>query len=284
MSNLIFEMKKIVEDSKNKNLPNLLIRNQLKEYLHYFVLNFIYNSKYKEMIFYGGSALRILYGLPRMSEDIDFEADKNLDFAELQKDLKEYFKSDLQLRDNFSVVKTKNINRIFLKLPIMYEIGLSNHADETLNVKIEAKPETEEYFKNLKTEITPKAEYGMSFLVKHYDLPTLFASKLIAVLDRPEKGFLSGKKEDRISFKGRDFYDLIWYMEKEIIPDKNMLELRGNKDSVDKIFDKIEDFISKNNIEKGLKRDLSSLFESQEFVENFSKNFINIFRSLRKRY
>lgn len=73
MENFILELKKIVDESKDDNLSNDSIRNLLKEYLHYFVLDFIYNSEFKDLIFYGGSCLRILYDLPRMSEDLDFE-------------------------------------------------------------------------------------------------------------------------------------------------------------------------------------------------------------------
>lgn len=282
MSNLIFEMKKIADKAKEKNLSNLLIRNQLKEYLHYFVLNFIYNSEFKDLIFYGGSALRILYGLPRMSEDLDFEADDKFDFTALKEGLSKYFEGELDLKDKFSVVKLKNINRIFLRLPVMYEVGLSSHAEETLNIKVEARPESKEYFNGLTVEATPKAEFGNSFLIKHYDLPTLFASKLAAVLDRPNKGFSVGSKDEGINFKGRDFYDLIWYMEKGINPNKGMLELRGIRQSLNEIFGNIEVFAKANNIEKGLKRDLSGLFESQEFVNNFAENFLSIFRNLRK--
>src|SRR3989338_2795568 len=49
-------------------------RNALKEELQYYVLNFIYHHlEYNNWIMYGGSALRIIHGLDRMSVELDFE-------------------------------------------------------------------------------------------------------------------------------------------------------------------------------------------------------------------
>ena len=49
-------------------------RNKLKEALQYYVLNFIYHHPaYSKWVMYGGSALRIIHGLDRMSVDLDFE-------------------------------------------------------------------------------------------------------------------------------------------------------------------------------------------------------------------
>lgn len=64
MNNLIFEMKKITDDAKKEGLSKNQIFVRLKEFLHYFVLDFIYNSEFKGMVFYGGSCLRIIYDLP----------------------------------------------------------------------------------------------------------------------------------------------------------------------------------------------------------------------------
>ncbi|MEI7615688.1 MAG: nucleotidyl transferase AbiEii/AbiGii toxin family protein, partial [Actinomycetota bacterium] len=70
-------------------------RNALKEELQYFVLNFIYHHpKYSKWIMYGGSALRIIHDLNRMSVDLDFEishivSEKFLE--ELKKEVEDYF-------------------------------------------------------------------------------------------------------------------------------------------------------------------------------------------------
>jgi len=284
MNNLIFELENIVSENKKKNLPSDVIENLLKEYLHYFVLDFIYNSSdFKDMVFYGGSALRMLFDLPRLSEDIDFEADENLSLAGLAKALENYFKKDLALYEKFSANRMRTINRIFLKFPVLHDIGLSPHKSEVLRLKVEARPLPKEFFKDAKITLTSKSKYGRSFIVKHYDLPTLFATKIPAIFGRGERGFKKGKIEEGINFKGRDFYDLIWYMEQGVVPDPIMLEKKEIKKPLKEIFDEIESFVINNkSFAKGLASDLRPLFVSTGFVDVFSKNFLEIFQRARK--
>ena len=285
MNNFILEMQNIVKDAKKQGLENDLICNILKEYLHYFVLDYIYGSKFKDIVFYGGSALRMLFDLPRLSEDIDFEADERINLRELAVGLENYFKKDLALYEKVQVNKMRTINRIFLKLPVLYEIGLSPHKGEVLRLKVEARPLPTEFFNNTKTSLTLKSKYGVTFVAKHYDLPTLFAMKLPAILGRGKGGFKKGKAEEGINFKGRDFYDLIWYMEQGIIPDPIMLEKREIKKSLKEIFDEIEIFVANNkSFTKGLSGDLWPLFASTGFVDTFSKNFLEVFQTARKKY
>jgi len=73
-------------------------RNALKEELQFYVLNFIYHHpEYNKWIMYGGSALRIIHGLDRMSVDLDFEVSEKVTeefLAELKKEIEEYFVSN----------------------------------------------------------------------------------------------------------------------------------------------------------------------------------------------
>ena len=67
-------LKPIVEEKKHLGVPNMVILNYLKEYIQYLVLYLIYNhSKFKKLVFKGGSCLSICYNLPRLSEDLDFD-------------------------------------------------------------------------------------------------------------------------------------------------------------------------------------------------------------------
>ena len=163
----------------------------------------------------------------------------------------------------------------------MKELGLSAHHSETLRIKIEIRLIDADYLKNIKPIFTPKFKYGRSFIIKHYDLPTLFASKLAAILSRPEKGFARGRAEEKINFKGRDFFDLIWYMEKGILPNKEMLRVNGFEESIEEIFNKISVFITGTELKTGLKKDLEPLFISKNFVDNFVNNFKKVFQNLR---
>ena len=73
-------------------------RNALKEELQYYVLNFIYHHpEYNSWIMYGGSALRIIHGLDRMSVDLDFEVTHEVTekfLEELKKEVDDYYESD----------------------------------------------------------------------------------------------------------------------------------------------------------------------------------------------
>jgi len=70
-------LKRIVQDKKLQGKSKFLIRNYLREYIQYLVLSLLYNQKkMKNLVFKGGSCLRICYGLPRLSEDLDFDYSK----------------------------------------------------------------------------------------------------------------------------------------------------------------------------------------------------------------
>ena len=115
--------------SKNKDIKSKdYLRNLLKEELQIVVLNFIYtNSKYKDLIFTGGTCLRKFYGLGRLSEDLDFDthdgysfAGKEFDYNKFANDLITYFNSVLKYKNISAKVKYKTV---FLKLPVLREIG-----------------------------------------------------------------------------------------------------------------------------------------------------------------
>ena len=122
-------LKLTYETNKEKN--SLFIRNLLKERLQYFVLNFIYNSSYgKNFIFKGGTCLKFCFGLPRLSEDLDFDVNNYRQFS-LQKftsDLKKYFISKLKYEDLKIKISGKN-KIIYLQFPILKKIGFP--ADKT---------------------------------------------------------------------------------------------------------------------------------------------------------
>src|SRR3990167_11368423 len=70
-------------------------RNALKEELQFYVLNFVYhNPEYNKWIMCGGSALRIIHGLDRMSVDLDFEVPHAVTenfLEEIKEEVEDYF-------------------------------------------------------------------------------------------------------------------------------------------------------------------------------------------------
>ena len=121
---------------KSSNANRLFIRNQLKQYLQVIVLQYLFSHPiYRNLIFYGGSALSLCYQLPRLSEDLDFlDHTSNIDLLMLQKDLTTFFtkETDVQIRS------TVQHFMIYLKFPILRELGLSSKSEtDDLFIKLE---------------------------------------------------------------------------------------------------------------------------------------------------
>src|SRR3990167_8155252 len=92
--------------------------NILKEYLQYKILNSIFNSEYAaKLVFLGGTALRIVYGSTRFSEDLDFD---NFTLSEQEfTDLSTIIKNDLTLEGLTVEIHTvtRNAYRIKIRIP-----------------------------------------------------------------------------------------------------------------------------------------------------------------------
>ncbi|TSC86288.1 MAG: Uncharacterized protein G01um101416_711 [Microgenomates group bacterium Gr01-1014_16] len=247
------------------------IRNLLKEELQVFVLNFIYTSAYKNLIFTGGTCLRKFYGLPRISEDLDFDViDASFDFDEFEKDLKGYFTKDLQYKD--LDLKFKN-QTIFLKFPVLREIGFSTASDsDILFLRLDFSFNKD---KNFGTESQLFSSYDFSFLAKTYDFSTLFANKITAFLTREYK---KGNKQME-SFKGRDVFDLIWMLGevKKTGFKVNLQRVEGLLGVGDR------NILRKMILEKAgridpkdLFNDLKSFFKDTGFVDSFCRDFMKL--------
>ncbi len=262
-------LKDIVNKSKIQN--DLFKRNLLKEYLQIVVLDFIYSHpRYSRLIFYGGSCLAHCFGLPRLSEDLDFvDAKKNIDISGLAYDLEKYFRNETDLLPKIVVQKF----RIYLKFPVLSDLGLAapNESD-WLFVKVEIFKDFD-FCKNYKTQILPLFKYNRSILINTFDLPTLMATKIRAILYRKwEKTDKKGKT--LIKVKGRDYFDLMWYLEKSVKPNLNCLEnikdIKGLKRKLFDIVDKAD--------ERSIRLDLEGLIDDTNFVKNISKNMIDILK------
>ena len=87
-------------------------RNALKEELQFYVLNFIYHHpEYGKWIMYGGSALRIIHGLDRMSVDLDFEVSHEVTekfLKKLKREIEDYFINTYGADNDFLTIKITN--------------------------------------------------------------------------------------------------------------------------------------------------------------------------------
>lgn len=267
-------MKNLAAEKKMAGAPDFVLRNFLKEYLQYPVLEFIYNNPdYKRLIFTGGSCLRICYGAPRLSEDLDFDLlpkdYQKLKLEKLAKGLEGFFLKNYLLK---IAVKCQGKTRIYLKFPLLKELDLAGAGEsDWLYVKIES---NKTVFQNPETELTPVSRHGFNFLAKNYSLKFLMTGKIYAIFSRQ---WFKGQ-EIEINIKGRDFYDIYWYLQKKAEPDyKNLKRLIGVS-SEKELKEKLKERIEKAVTPQKLSYDLKNFFPDQLFIEDFCKNYKKIMR------
>jgi predicted nucleotidyltransferase component of viral defense system len=195
--------------------PNDLARGCLvREYLQARVLESLQDTgAFLRWAFLGGTALRFLYSIPRFSEDLDFSLIKVEEDAGFRTALTEV-KRALSLEDyrvEINVKDEKTVTSAWLKFPgLPYEIGMSPHTSQVLSIKVE-----------VDTRPPPGAVVATSIVRRHvtlnlchYDKASLLAGKLHAVLSRTWA-------------KGRDFYDLVWYLSDRSWPTPNLALLNA---------------------------------------------------------
>jgi predicted nucleotidyltransferase component of viral defense system len=243
----------------------------LKEVLQAYVLDFLYNqTSYRRLNFYGGTCLHVVYGLNRLSEDLDFDNQADLELNRLANDFVEYFRKSF----GYGEVSAKaqrgegGILRITLKFPVLNTLGLSPHPSEALHLKVEVS----QHEQVAVIQHTPVFVYGRSLVAAHFSLETMMAGKMLACLER---NFERGRGGAQI--KGRDFYDLLWFMQQRIQPLKEKLTRDGQQPyTVESAMLALQEKVAhiKPN---DLAIDLLPMFESRQYIEAwldaFHENF-----------
>jgi len=184
----------------------------LREIIQEVALLGLWRAKFFEhSAFYGGTALRILYGLDRFSEDLDFSLlapspDFNLAryTASLEEELLAFgFNVRVEMVDKAvesavqSAFLKANTRNELLVIEAGEELTGQVAAGQVLKVKIEVDTDPPPGF----TTLTRYLLQPIPFAVRSYSLQDLFAGKMHAILFR--------KWKNRV--KGRDWYDLVWY-------------------------------------------------------------------------
>ncbi|BET57746.1 nucleotidyl transferase AbiEii/AbiGii toxin family protein [Geobacter sp. 60473] len=179
----------------------------LREIIQEVALLGLWRSKFFEhAAFYGGTALRILYGLDRFSENLDFSLlEPSPDFnlarytASLVEELSAFgFNVRVEMVDKAveSAVQSAFLKANTRNELLVIETG-GELAGQVLKVKIEVDTDPPTGF----TTLTRYLLQPIPFAVRSYSLPDLFAGKMHALLFRRWK--------NRV--KGRDWYDFVWY-------------------------------------------------------------------------
>ena len=170
-------------------------RNILREYLQYKILEIIFNSKYaNEVTFLGGTALRIVHGNSRFSEDLDFD---NFSLTEEQfADLANEVKRGLELQGYEVEIKNvfKGAYRSYIRMPnVLFDNDMSNLKEEKIMIQIDTVPHAFDYAKD--TEILNKFDVFTQIFVTPIGI--LLSQKIYAALNRSRA-------------KGRDFFDIVF--------------------------------------------------------------------------
>ncbi|MEK7376435.1 MAG: nucleotidyl transferase AbiEii/AbiGii toxin family protein, partial [Candidatus Margulisiibacteriota bacterium] len=219
------ELEAVVKEFSSKGAKKGYILNSLKEYLQNIVLDFIYNNKKynSELVFTGGTCLRFCHGLPRLSEDIDFDCVGMIDKEGLASDIAAYFKRTLLFEQIRHSVKGGN-DTIYLKFPILDRLGLTFGNSDVLYVKLDVCVFPQD---NISSEVNTISKFGRYYFLKSYSLPDLMSGKIHAFLTRI---FFKGKGNES-DFKGRDLFDMVWFMGKKIEPNLKRIDLmmKGTK-------------------------------------------------------
>jgi hypothetical protein len=223
---------------------------------------------YSQLLFYGGSALAHCFGLQRLSEDLDFiDETKKVDVLRLAKDLEDYFSA----RTDLEVTTTVQKFRIYLKFPVLRDLGISTR-DETdfLFLKIEVYSKFD-FCERYTTDIRPIFKFNRSVLIKTLDLATLMATKIRAILFRKwEKTDKQGTTTVKV--KGRDYFDLLWYLQKGVKPNLSCIE---GFDTMEALKEKLLAMVGHIDT-RSIQLDLEALIDNPNFVKNMSRNMKTI--------
>jgi len=189
---------KQIESFYPENL-RIFKRNLLREYLQYVILDIIYNSRHgNRLIFMGGTAIHMIHGIRRFSEDLDFD-NKGLsqkDFENLSIQILrklELYGYSVEIQNRYG-----GAFRCFVKFPgIFHQHGISGHSREKLILQIDCEPQNFNY----KAERFILNKFDIFMKINAVPADVLLSQKLFAILNRPRS-------------MGRDFYDVIFLFSK----------------------------------------------------------------------
>lgn len=255
--------------------------NAMKEIIQEIVLcGLSRGGFFDEAAFYGGTALRIFYGLNRFSEDLDFallkpnpEFDLCKYFPYIEKEVKAYG-LNLSISEKIKTQES-NITSAFLKddtkehiLMFFPNENIQNTTSlKSIKIKFEVDinpPAGAKY--DLKYKLLPSPHQ-----VKLYDEGSLFAGKIHAILCR----------NWNYRTKGRDLYDYIFYLSKntkvntELIKEKlidSQVIKREEKFNIDELKDLLNKRFDQIDY-KNAKEDIETFIEDKNSLDLWSKEF-----------
>ncbi len=213
----------------------------LREILQEIVLLGLYDAGFfKHAAFYGGTALRILHNLPRFSEDLDFsllESNSEFNLKPYEEAIISTLKAfgfdvtiEIKEKNNISAIASAfvkgNTIEHLININAPKDITSKIHRDQAVKIKLEVDTNPPLEFETANViRLTPRP-----FSINAFTLPALYAGKMHAILCRAWS----------TRPKGRDWYDLVWYIANDIELDSIHLKSRLSQSCK---------YLEKNNIQ-----------------------------------
>lgn len=236
-------------------------KHMIKEYIQLMVLDYLSNSQYiKKLAYIGGTNLRLVKGIDRFSEDLDFDLrDMSADeFVSMTDDIVGFLRLNglnVEVRDRKNDRLTAFRRSIYFP-QLLFDLHLSGHKDERFLLKIEAQDQCVSY----EPVIVNVNRCGFFFPLPVPPDSVLLSMKLSALISRA---------------KGRDFYDtmFLWNL---AAPDYAFLQKRIGITSPEQLRTALNDMLAKTDLTIK-KRDFEHLLFSDRNSEKILRfgDFVN---------
>lgn len=185
----------------------------LREYLQYKILEIIFDSSYSDKLcFLGGTCLRLVHQQQRFSEDLDFD---NFDLSETEfNEIVVHIEKELS-KEGYEI-EFKNVFKgafhCYIRFPkLLFNEGLSGHLEEKILIQLD----TESQQFDFKPEKFILNKFDVFTVINTTPLDILLAQKFYAVINRKRN-------------KGRDFYDIVFLLGKNVLPNYDYLKFKLN--------------------------------------------------------
>ena len=226
-------------------------RYMLKEYLQLLILDHLATTPYiSKVAFISGTNLRLIQGIDRFSEDLDFDC-KDLNEAEfiaMTDSVVSYLRKnniDVETRDKANPKLTAFRRNLYFP-QMLFNLGLTGHREERLLVKLEAQDQCVGY----QPVVTTVNKMGFFFAVQVPPTDVLCAMKFAAILARQ---------------KGRDFYDAIFLLAKTM-PNIDFLSSKAGISSLEALKEAVSVRLKEVDLNQK-KRDFSHLLFNESNAE-----------------
>lgn len=237
-------------------------KSMLREYLQYRILEIIFRSDYaKQLSFLGGTALRIVYGSSRFSEDIDFD-NFNLTVSDFEK-ISEFIKKSLE-SDGYTI-EIRNVQKAayhcYIKFPrLLFDNNISGLEEEKILIQLDTMAHDFKYEPVIFT--LDKFDVFGDIFVTPKDI--LLSQKIFAAVSRKNP-------------KGRDFFDII-YLLRDTKPNYDYLKEKMGINSSKKLKENILEFCKKIDFDK-LASDVKYFLINPKEIERVT-NFPQFFEKM----